>query len=122
MRVLVCGSREWTDERAVRRFLAFLTDRDTVIHGAARGADMLADKVARGKRCDVEAFPADWEAYGKKAGYLRNAEMLEEGRPDIVVAFGRGKGTDMMVDLAEKAGKTVYRITKPSDDHDSGDA
>lgn len=120
MRVLVCGSREWDDYQAVWRFLAFLKPFDVVIHGAARGADMLADKVAQQRRCTVEAYPADWEQHGKRAGYLRNAEMLEKGRPDLVVGFGHGKGTDMMLKLAMQSGVRTYRVTAGHDVPDGG--
>lgn len=122
LRVLVCGSREWDDYQAVARFLAFLEPNDVVIHGAARGADMLADQVANRRRCRVEAYPADWEQHGKRAGYLRNAEMLEKGRPDLVVGFGHGKGTDMMLDLAAKAGVKTYRVERPAEASSAGDA
>lgn len=56
-------------------------------------------------------FPADWSK-GKAAGYIRNRRMLEEGKPDFVLAFGHGKGTDMMVNLAVTAGVPTYRIVK----------
>lgn len=110
VRVLVCGSREWDDAQAVSRFLASYGCHDTVIHGAARGADMLADKVARSRRCTVESYPADWEQHGKAAGPIRNQQMLDEGRPSLVIAFGQGKGTDDMVRRAVKAGLKVYRV------------
>ena len=92
----------------------------TVIHGGARGADELGRKWAEQDDSDtpvsIEAFPADWDRYGKRAGYIRNQQMLDEGKPDIVLAFrseGESKGTDMMIDLARKAGVPVYVVTKP---------
>lgn len=59
-------------------------------------------------------FPADWAQYGKRAGYLRNAKMLEEGKPDLALAFFDDSpcvGTHMMCRLAEDAGVEVRRIT-----------
>lgn len=80
----------------------------------ARGADSLAVQWARGYKITVEAYPARWSVYGKKAGYIRNKEMLDEGKPDLVVAFPGGKGTSMMIELARKAGVRVIEIDSPS--------
>jgi hypothetical protein len=57
------------------------------------------------------SFPANWKQYGKSAGYRRNTQMLEEGKPDIVIAFPGGRGTEMMCEIAETAGITVRRVT-----------
>jgi ABC-type Fe3+-hydroxamate transport system substrate-binding protein len=74
-----------------------------VIHGAAQGADRLAGVWARWNNIKESPYPADWKQYGSRAGYVRNTEMLEKGKPDMVIAFKGGKGTNMMVELAEKA-------------------
>lgn len=55
----------------------------------------------------VEEYPADWARFGKSAGYLRNKQMLEEGKPDLVVAFPGGRGTANMIAIAMKAGVKV---------------
>ena len=70
----------------------------------ARGADTLADKWAAANGHRSEGYPADWDTYGRRAGFLRNKQMLEEGKPDLVVAFPGGKGTEMMISLARCAG------------------
>ena len=57
----------------------------------------------------MEEYKANWQLYGKGAGYRRNAEMLKEGKPDKVLAFKGGKGTLMMIGLAEKAGIEVIK-------------
>lgn len=59
------------------------------------------------RRTSFKEFPADWDKYGKRAGYLRNVQMLDEGKPDLVVAFPGGKGTAMMVKLAKERGVRV---------------
>jgi hypothetical protein len=79
----------------------------TIIHGCATGADSAASDFASTNFCLELGFPADWAKYGKKAGYIRNKQMLDEGQPDLVVAFEGGKGTTMMIDLARKAGVKV---------------
>jgi hypothetical protein len=75
--------------------------------GMARGADSLAYHYAGSHGVPVEKFPADWKRYGKRAGMLRNMQMLTEGKPDLVIAFPGGTGTAMMCTIAVKAGVQV---------------
>lgn len=111
MRVLVCGGRGFYDWRLLEKTLGELEITD-VIHGAASGADMLAHQWAFYNTIRMHPYPADWEKYGKAAGPLRNKQMLDEGKPDLVVAFiGPGsKGTRNMVDQAKKAGVPVKEV------------
>lgn len=114
MRVLVCGGRDYSPELVVLWLDGFDLhgpNLDVIIEGGARGADRGAQMWA--KQCSKEllTFPADWEKYGKRAGYLRNVQMLEEGKPDLVVAFPGGKGTAMMVRLAKEKGIEVIEIS-----------
>src|SRR4051812_12062124 len=97
VRVLVCGSRSWQDRDAIYNFLAFLTPDNLVIHGGAKGADTIAGEAAERRGARVRVFPADWGKHKRAAGPIRNAQMLDEGKPDLVVAFGRTKGTNDMV-------------------------
>jgi hypothetical protein len=124
-RILVTGSREFDDYaticteigRVMTRLIAAdgPYPRVVVVHGAARGADKLAEQAARAFGMATEAHPADWEAHGKSAGFRRNAEMVALGA-DLALAFykqGAGnKGTDHCARLAEKAGIPVRRITE----------
>lgn len=80
---------------------------DVIIHGSSRGADSMAGAFARWAGIPVLEFPADWSRDGKAAGPIRNARMLEDGRPDLVVAFAGGKGTSDMVARARRAGVQV---------------
>lgn len=112
MRILVCGSRTWEDAEAIKRRLALvpyvLPDVPTVVHGGAWGADTMAAKAARALGMFVEEHPADWDTHGKRAGFLRNVEMLESG-VDVVIAFQRGKsaGTQHTINEARKRGLRV---------------
>lgn len=147
MRVLVCGSREWDDEPIVFNVLdgyleqqrytnRFLPNDEplVVIQGGAKGADAIA--AAWGcENTDVrhEQYPADWATHGKAAGPLRNQQMLDEGKPDVVIAFKdafqpdipdnvvigdlytvrRPKGgTEDMVRRAKAAGIPVYIVSR----------
>ena len=102
MRVLICGSRTWTDVEAIRDCLVNLPVNTTVIHGGALGADSLAGAVAQILGLKIEVYPADWEKYGKNAGFKRNLEMLDT-KPDLVLAFwdGKSKGTAHTVGHAQ---------------------
>lgn len=81
----------------------------TVIHGAAKGADRLAGEWAAYQGINVIEVPAEWDKYGKRAGFLRNQKMLTY-EPDLVVAFPGGAGTKMMIDLARGKGVPVLEI------------
>lgn len=109
LRVLVCGSRTFSDIEQVRSLIAALPEDTVVIHGAAPGADSYAGACASMAGLKVEAYPANWSKYGRAAGHIRNTQMLEEGKPDIVYAFpggplGNTKGTKNMVEQAIMAG------------------
>lgn len=116
MRILVCGGRDYQDKDKVDAILYpickfILQSEDVIIiEGGASGADKLAKDWALSWQIPVETYKANWEAYGKSAGYIRNKQMLEEGKPDLVVAFPGGKGTANMVSLAEKKRVRVLKI------------
>jgi hypothetical protein len=85
-RVLVCGSRDWTDRELIERVLATVARPAHLIHGDARGADRLAVQVVRQLGWSVTAYPACWSRYGRAAGPRRNREMLD-AHPDLVIGF-----------------------------------
>lgn len=113
LRVLICGSRDWQDVEAIRRFMRSLPPGTLLIEGGAHGADFIAKFLARqmGNISEVKEFPADWERYGRAAGAIRNGQMLVKGKPHLVVAFhedlNRSKGTKDMVAKARAAGVRV---------------
>jgi len=116
MRVLVCGGRDFEDQDLLDRTLDRINEErgiSTIIHGLARGADRMGGEYARVHAIPVLEFPADWGKYGRKAGYVRNARMLKEGQPELVVAFPGGKGTMNMVNQAIDAHIGVYVVGKP---------
>lgn len=110
MRLLVCGGRNFDDFGRLNRQLDALAraqENLTIIHGGARGADTMAGNWANRWGHAVLVFRADWNKYGDRAGPIRNQRMLDEGKPDIVVAFPGGRGTADMVRRAQKAGVKV---------------
>lgn len=106
MKVLICGSRNWTYERPIKKIIELLPIDSIVIVGGAKGADLIAQNLAE-KRSDlnVKIFSAKWDLYGKRAGPMRNLEMLNE-KPDIVYAFplGESRGTYFTTGEAKKRG------------------
>lgn len=105
MRILIAGSRGYPKLDNVRRYVSMLPQGTMIIHGCARGVDTAAGDEALKWGLGVEEHPADWETYGKSAGFRRNAEMVE--RADLVVAFwdGRSHGTMNTISTARNRGK-----------------
>jgi YspA, cpYpsA-related SLOG family len=118
MRVLVCGGRDYFDRDHIHNTLCNLNATrgpiTCVIHGAATGADdecmIWAQMMASVQKIVHAPFPADWHAYGRSAGPRRNQRMIDEGKPDLVVAFPGGRGTADMVKRAKDAKIEVVEI------------
>lgn len=113
MKVIVCGGRSFDDYERLERELDALHARhrfSIVIHGGARGADSFAEQWAKSRHVDIEKVPALWRVHGnRKAGPIRNAEMLKRA-PELVIAFPGGNGTADMVRKACAAGVPVVEI------------
>ena len=111
MKILVCGGRDYTNERRVFEVLGrYLDDVDVIIHGRANGADSIANCWALLHNILVKAYPADWGRFGRAAGPKRNKQMLDEGKPDLVIAFPGGKGTANMISQSKKHHIKVIEI------------
>ena len=114
MKVLVCGGRDFCDVL----FLSNTLDRlnklhgpfKTIIEGNARGADQIAGGWAMDRGINLMKIPADWEKHGRSAGIIRNIEMLDL-KPDLVIAFNGGRGTDHTVSEAKKRGIKTMRFS-----------
>ena len=113
MVVLVCGGRAFNDRELLFGVLDDLHRKmrlSEIIHGGAAGAEALAGRWAREHGIYARVFKADWEKYGNNAGPIRNALMLENGRPALVVAFPENRGTADMVARARKAGVALMEV------------
>lgn len=114
IRLLVCGGRDYINERRVYEVLAeYKTQVSVLIHGAARGADFIAGQWAIVNNIPELPFKvtkSQWEQYGKAAGHRRNTRMFVEGKPDLVIAFPGGPGTANMVRQARAANVQVIEI------------
>ena len=126
-RLLICGDREWTNTVAIIREMVKLPKDTIIIQGCASGADTIAMKVAQVLGLELlsaednhskktPGFPAKWNVYGRRAGPVRNQQMLDEGKPNEVWAFhtniNKSKGTLHMIKIAGKKGITVRLFTK----------
>lgn len=119
-RILVTGSRSWDAEGTLRMALNRAdAERPTgtdllLVHGACpKGADAMADTWARDYGFRTEPHRADWDGYGKQAGFVRNAEMVSLGASLCLVFLQRGaanRGTTHCAGLAKKAGIPVHEI------------
>ena len=123
MKILICGSRHWTNYDSIisavqRLVVKYGKENITIIEGGAPGADSLARQAAIECGISYKEFPADWGRFGRKAGPIRNQQMLDEldvtesGGQDMVVAFHedieKSRGTRDMVNRARKNGVPVY--------------
>lgn len=118
MKVIIAGSRDFDNfhllEKEIGSVLNSMVnipmDQFEIVSGGARGADKLGEKFAILNNFKLKVFPADWDTYGKQAGYLRNRQMAEYA--DMLIAFwdGESKGTKHMVDLANRHGLKVNVI------------
>lgn len=109
MRTIIAGSRDIADFAAVEAAVnASKFQVSTVLSGAARGVDRLGEIWARRNGRAVEQYPADWDRHGKRAGYLRNAEMVDNAQALIAVWDGTSRGTAHTIRLARAAKLKVF--------------
>lgn len=124
LRVIIAGSRDFDN---LSKLTTDVTDilskipvdgisKTRIISGTARGADQMGEQYARSTGCEISRFPADWDRLGKRAGYVRNAEMAQfavaDGNTGILIAFwdGKSRGTKHMIGLAEKYGLETHIV------------
>ena len=129
MRTIIAGGRDFNDfnilESNLHKIFKQLADEGLIskciqesnieiVCGKARGADTLGEQFAKEYKLSIKYFPADWNTYGKSAGYRRNAEMANYAKEDngVLIAFwdGKSKGTKHMIDLAKSNNIRVFII------------
>lgn len=115
LRVIVAGSRGFNDYQKLCEILDHLLCRYQpleveIISVGARGADILGERYAKEKGCSLKIFPAEWDKFGKSAGYRRNVQMVEYSNSCVVFGDGKSKGTKHMIDIAEKHKLNLRKI------------
>src|SRR5262249_150522 len=114
MRVIVCGGRNYTDARGIYAALGLLRT-EVAISGCQTGADTIALNWASERGVETAKYPYLVD-FGRSGGPKRNQQMLEEGKPDLVLAFPGGRGTADMVRRGKERGnrgggpKTLKKI------------
>ena len=128
LRIIVAGSRDFNDfnllstsltknlREKVESKIIYRPSQVEFVSGTARCADTLGEKYAYIHGYKVKRFPANWDLYGKRAGYIRNEQMakysVENKYHGILFAFwdGQSRGTKHMIDLANKYGLEVHVV------------
>lgn len=110
MRTIIAGSRTATEDDVNRAMdqCPWTCDISIVISGKAKGADLGGEKWAKKNGIPIEEHPADWNTYGRSAGYIRNTTMGKRGEALVAVWDGVSKGTKNMIDTARKSGLRVF--------------
>ncbi len=104
MKLIVAGSREFNNYDLLKKSIQENFQRyevEEIVSGTARGADTLGEQFAIEYSIPIKKFPANWDLYGKSAGYRRNVEMADYA--DALIAFwdGKSKGTGHMINIAK---------------------
>jgi hypothetical protein len=113
MKVAIIGSRDFPQLKLVAECVDTLPAGTVVVSGGARGVDRQAEQRARTRGLEVLVIRANWALHGRKAGFLRNPEIVAAA--DRVVAFwdGTSRGTAHSIAVARQAGKPV-ELFRPS--------
>jgi hypothetical protein len=118
MRVVIAGSRSIDSYYQVHLAIKESGfEIDTIISGTAAGVDLQGEAYGKEHDIPVERYPADWKTHGKKAGFIRNAEMNNVSDATIVVWDGSSNGSKMMAEITERSNKPVYvkRVLTPKE-------
>lgn len=111
--VVIAGGRDFNDYDFLKRkcdlILANLARRShiNIISGGARGADALAIRYAEEKEFQLTVMKANWERYGKSAGFIRNTYMAKSATHLIAFHDGKSPGTTHMIKVAKAEGILV---------------
>jgi hypothetical protein len=109
MKVIIAGSREVTDYSLIESAIAESGFETTqIISGGARGVDKLGEQYAKEKNVPCRVMTANWDQYGKAAGYIRNEQMAEVADALIAIWDGKSKGTFNMINIAKKKNLKVF--------------
>lgn len=107
-RVIVAGSRDFNDYEFLKERLDHLLTKKLedfeiiIVSGTAYGADKLGERYANEKGFGIDRYPADWNQYGKSAGYMRNTQMAENAEACVVFRVNNSKGSTHMINIANE--------------------
>lgn len=111
MKIAILGTRTFNDVSYFESVIgSIISEDDTIISGGARGTDSLAEKYAYDHNIPIQIFKADWNKYGKAAGFIRNDEIWRETDIGVIFWDGESKGTAHSIQLAEKYQKNLLIV------------
>lgn len=111
MKLIIAGSRDFTDVTAAVFHFCNLDFKVTeIVSGGARGADRCGEEVAKVYGVPIKQFIPDWNGLGKRAGFVRNADMADYADAALIFWDGQSKGSKHMIDLATKKGLIVQVV------------
>ena len=109
MKTIIAGSRTIVDKifikKAIRNSKFIITE---IVSGGARGVDSIAIEIAKEWSIEYVVFPAQWNIYGKSAGFIRNKQMAEYSDALIAIWDGESRGTLNMIETASKFGLEIF--------------
>lgn len=110
MKIAIVGSRDYRSPATVTDYVAALPVDTIIVSGGARGVDTWAERAARARGLAVEIYPANWDKYGKRAGFVRNHDIVKAA--DKIVAFwdGQSRGTAHSIQCARTLNKELEII------------
>lgn len=116
IKIIIAGSREFKNydllKKVVGQILSGIKSREIeVVSGTCRGADLLGEAYANENKLAIKRFPANWDAHGKKAGFIRNKEMGKYADMAIIFCVNNSKGSIMMHELMTKEKKKSILIS-----------
>lgn len=110
-KIIVAGSRGITDYALVEKAIKLSNFQiSEVVSGKAAGVDTLGELYAKNNNIPIKHFPANWDKFGKSAGYLRNVEMGEYADGAVILWDGFSKGTKHMLETMSRLKKPVYLV------------
>lgn len=114
MKLAIVGSRTFNDYDTMCDFIEEnydVSQIDTIISGGARGTDLLGERFANDYGKELTVFPAEWKKYGKRAGFIRNVDIIKECDECVCFWDGQSHGTKHDIELCEQM-KKPYKVCK----------
>lgn len=107
--VAIVGSRDWTHREVIRRYINNMPSDTVIVTGGARGVDQIAEELAEEAGLTVIVFEPDWDRFGKRAGLIRNSQIVAAS--NVLVAFwdGKSRGTRDSINKALEA-KNIQKV------------
>ena len=114
MKLAIVGSRTFNDYNLLVNFIEKHynpSEIDTIISGAARGTDTLGRLYAKDNGYQLIEFPANWKKYGRRAGFMRNVDIIKNCDECVCFWDGKSQGTKHDIELCEQMNKP-YKICR----------